>query len=126
LPTVHTAEQDAETKAFDSTATQRPFQSAYPIMPEHKDDLLNNGQPRPGGANYYLQLRIVAPLPFDNSTILPRLTVRHYENAQGQPGIGNTELISLIIPKGWNWGSGRTGRGPLVTAPGNENLACDE
>ena len=40
--------------------------------------------------------------------------------------MGNTELFALIIPRSWDWGTGRTGLGPLVTAPGNEKVARDE
>ncbi len=119
-------ESDAETKALDSTATQWSFQLAYQIMPDYFDDVLDNGQQRPEGATDYLQLRIVAPLPFDNFTILPRVTFRHYENAQGQSGIGNTEVFALFIPKSWDWGTGRTGIGPLITLPGDEDVAKDE
>jgi hypothetical protein len=119
------AEQDAESKALDSTATQWSYQFAYQTN-EWRSDTLDSGQPRPQGLTDYLQLRIVAPLPFESFTILPRLTMRHYENAQGQSGIGNTELFGLIIPKGWDWGSGRFGLGPLVTLPGNQNVARDE
>jgi hypothetical protein len=68
----------------------------------------------------------VAPLPFKHFTILPRLTLRHYENARGQDGIGNTELFGLVIPKSWDWGSGRTGLGPLVTFPGNSKVSRNE
>lgn len=53
-----------------------------------------------------LQVRLVAPLVFKNFTMLPRVTLRHYESAQGQSGIGNTELFALVIPKSWDWGSG--------------------
>jgi hypothetical protein len=119
------AEDDAETKALDSTATQWSFQTAYQVNPDYKNDLVN-GNPRPAGPTDYVQLRIVAPLPFENFTILPRLTVRHYENAKGQSGLGNTELFGLIIPKSWDWGSGRVGLGPLITAPGNKDVAKDE
>jgi len=118
--------QDDVSKAIDSTATQWSFQFAYQAMPQYKDDTLNNGQQRPAGLDNYFQARIVAPLVFDKFTILPRLTIRHYENAQGQSGFGNTELFGLIIPKGWDWGSGRGGIGPLITAPGDENVARDE
>jgi hypothetical protein len=74
----------------------------------------------------FLQLRIVAPLPLKNFTILPRLTLRHYENPQGESGIGNTEIFGLIVPNKWDWGSGRAGIGPLVTLPGDEEVAKDE
>jgi hypothetical protein len=125
LPT-YAQESDAETKALDSTATQWSFQLAYQTMPDYHDDILDTGLPRPAGATDYLQLRIVAPLPFDNFTILPRITLRHYENAQGESGIGNTEVFGLIIPKKWDWGTGRMGIGPLVTLPGDEKVAKDE
>jgi hypothetical protein len=120
------AEDDAETKALDSTATQWSFQLAYQANPDYHNDILSNGQPRPDGMTDYVQLRIVAPLPFDRITVLPRLTFRHYENPAGQSGLGNTELFALLIPKGWDWGSGRIGLGPLVTAPGNKDVARDE
>ena len=121
-----TGGQDAESKALDSTATQWSFQFAYQNMPDYFDDILDNGQPRRAGADDYLQVRIVAPVPLKKLTILPRLTLRHYENAQGQSGIGNTEIFALMIPKSWDWGTGRAGIGPLVTLPGNENVARDE
>jgi hypothetical protein len=125
LPT-YAQESDAETKALDSTATQWSFQLAYQIMPDYHDDILNSGQPRPEGPTDYLQLRILAPLPFDNFTILPRVTLRHYENPQGESGIGNTEVFALVIPKKWDWGTGRVGIGPLITLPGDEEVAKDE
>jgi hypothetical protein len=40
--------------------------------------------------------------------------------------MGNTELFVLIIPKALDWGTGRTGIGPLITMPGNENVARKE
>jgi hypothetical protein len=119
------AADDAETKALDSTATQWSFQLAYQVNPDYHDDIVN-GQPRLAGLTDFVQLRIVAPLPFKNFTILPRLTIRHYENAAKQSGFGNTELFGLIIPKSWDWGSGRVGLGPLITAPGSEKVAKDE
>ena len=94
-------ESDAETKALDSTATQWSFQLAYQTMPDYFDDILDSGQQRPAGPTDYIQLRIVAPLAYEKFTILPRVTLRHYENAQGQSGIGNTEIFGLIIPKKW-------------------------
>ena len=118
--------QDRESMALDSTATQWSFQLAYQVMPDYFDDTLDDGSTRPEGNTDYLQLRIVAPLPFDKLTILPRLTLRHYENAAGESGFGNTELFGLFIPKSWDWGSGRVGVGPLVTLPGDEEVARDE
>lgn len=116
----------AETKALDSTATQWSFQLAYQTMPDYHNDILSSGSPRPDGLTDYIQLRIVAPLAFEKFTILPRITLRHYENPQGESGIGNTEIFGLIIPKKWDWGTGRMGIGPLVTLPGDEEVARDE
>jgi hypothetical protein len=118
-------EQDDESKALDSTATQWSFQFAYQWMPDYHTDEVN-GETRPAGSDNYVQLRIVAPLVWESVTILPRLTIRHYENAQGQSGFGNTELFALIIPSALDWGTGRTGIGPLITAPGNPDVAKDE
>jgi hypothetical protein len=117
--------QDDVSKALDSTATQWSFQFAYQAMPDYKDDNVN-GQVRPEGSTDFVQFRIVAPLAFEKFTILPRLTFRHYENAQGDSGLGNTELFGLIIPKSWDWGSGRMGIGPLVTLPGDKKVSKDE
>ncbi|MCP4903201.1 MAG: hypothetical protein GY906_40080 [bacterium] len=125
LPQAAAEDQDAETKALDSTATQWSFQFAYQTMDYH-DDVLDNGHTRPAGLDNYVQMRIVAPFQFSSFTLLPRLTLRHYENAKGESGIGNTELFGLIIPKAWDWGSGRFGIGPLVTFPGNDKVAKDE
>jgi hypothetical protein len=118
-------EQSRESMAMDATATQWSFQGAYQWMPDYYDDIVN-GIPRPAGLGNYVQLRIVAPIPLKKLTILPRLTIRHYENAAGQSGFGNTELFALIIPKATDWGNGRAGIGPLVTMPGNPDVAKDE
>jgi hypothetical protein len=119
------AQQDDVSKALDSTATQWSFQFAWQGT-EWKDDLVS-GQPRRPGHDNFVQLRVVAPFVFEKFTLLPRLTFRHYENKQtGKSGIGNTELFGLIIPKKWDWGSGRMGLGPLVTLPGDEDVARDE
>ena len=120
------AEQDDVSKALDSTATQWSLQLAYQVMPDYHDDEISPGVTRPPGSTDYIQARLVAPLVFEKLTILPRLTLRHYENAQGQSGIGNTELFGLIIPKSWDWGSGRWGLGPLITLPGDKEVARDE
>ena len=126
-PLAQAEDEDAETKALDSTATQWSFQFAYQWMPSYHDDTLDNGEVRPAGLDDYVQLRIVAPIPLESLTILPRLTIRHYENANtGDSGLGNTELFGLIVPKSWDWGSGRVGLGPLVTLPGNDKVAKDE
>ena len=119
-------EQDAQTKALDSTATQWSFQLSYQNMPDYRSDTLEDGSTRAAGSTDYIQLRVMAPVPLGGFTILPRVTLRHYENAQGQSGLGNTEIFALIIPSPFDWGSGRFGVGPLVTLPGNENVARDE
>ena len=117
---------DAETKALDSTATQWSFQFAYQWM-DYKTDTLDNGQMRPAGLDNFVQFRVVAPIPLEKFTILPRLTMRHYENLNtGATGLGNTEIFGLIIPKSWDWGTGRAGIGPLITLPGSKKVAKDE
>lgn len=119
-------EQNAASKAMDATATQWSFQFAYQMMPDYYSDMVN-GAPRTPGLDNYAQLRIVAPIPLKSLTILPRLTLRHYEDvATGKSGMGNTELFALIIPKATDWGTGRAGIGPLVTFPGNKDVAKDE
>ena len=118
--------QDDVSKALDSTATQWSAQFAYQTMPDYHSDEISPGNPRPAGATDYLQVRILAPLVFEKFTVLPRVTLRHYENSQGQSGIGNTEMFGLIIPKSWDWGNGRMGIGPLITLPGDKEVARDE
>jgi len=119
-------EQSAASKAMDATATQWSFQLAYQSMPDYYDDLVNGVQRRPGLDNY-LQLRVVAPVPLKGLTILPRVTIRHYEDlSNGKTGFGNTEIFALIIPKATDWGSGRAGIGPLMTTPGSEGVSKDE
>ncbi len=120
------SEADRETAALDSTATQWSFQLAYQTMPDYHDDTLDDGTTRPAGLDDYVQLRIVAPIALNSMTILPRVTLRHYENANGDSGFGNTEIFALIIPKKWDWGSGRFGIGPLITTPGSTKVAKDE
>jgi len=118
--------QSRESAAMDATATQWSFQFAYQSMPQYYDDLVN-GEPRQPGLDNYVQLRVVAPIPLKSLTILPRLTLRHYEDVStGKSGLGNTELFALIIPKATDWGTGRAGIGPLVTLPGNPDVAKDE
>ncbi len=127
-PTEQPAEsagQDDVSKAIDSTATQWSFQFAWQ-QTDWKTDMVD-GKPRPEGLDNFAQLRVVAPFAFENFTLLPRLTLRHYENVNnGETGLGNTEVFGLIIPKSWDWGSGRFGIGPLVTLPGDEEVARDE
>jgi hypothetical protein len=119
-------EQSRESMAVDATASQWSFQFAYQWMPDYYDDILSDGTTRPAGMDNYAQLRIVAPIPLKKLTILPRLTIRHYEAPTGKSGFGNTELFALMIPNVTNWGTGRAGIGPLVTAPGNPDVSKDE
>lgn len=119
-------QQDAGSKALDATATQWSFQLAYQFMPDYYTDMVN-GMPRRQGLDNFIQLRVVAPIPLKSLTILPRLTIRHYEDVNtGNTGLGNTEIFALIIPKATDWGTGRAGIGPLVTLPGNKDVAKDE
>ena len=118
--------QSRESMAVDATASQWSFQFAYQWMPDYYDDILSDGSTRPGGMDNYAQLRVVAPIALKKLTILPRLTFRHYEAPSGKSGFGNTELFALIIPKVTDWGTGRAGIGPLVTAPGNPDVSKDE
>ena len=120
------AGQNAQTKALDSTASQWSFQLSYQNMPDYHQDTLDDGQTRAAGSNDFIQFRVVAPLGFKTFTVLPRVTLRHYENAQGQSGMGNTEIFALIIPRKFDWGTGRFGAGPLVTVPGSKKVARDE
>jgi hypothetical protein len=118
--------QSRESMAVDATATQWSFQLGYQWMPQYYSDMVN-GEPRPKGLDNYAQLRIVAPIPTKALTILPRLTVRHYEDVEkGKSGFGNTELFALIVPMFSDWGTGRAGIGPLVTLPGDPNVAKKE
>jgi hypothetical protein len=121
-------EQSRASAAMDATATQWSFQVAYQSMPDYYDDLIGDPQqPRQPGLDNYLQVRVMAPIPLKKVTILPRLTIRHYEDvSNGKSGLGNTELFALIIPKAMDWGTGRVGIGPMVTLPGNPDVAKDE
>jgi hypothetical protein len=105
-------EQSRESMAVDATASQWSFQFAYQWMPDYYDDILSDGSTRPAGMDDYAQLRVVAPISMKKLTILPRLTIRHYEAPSGKSGFGNTELFGLIIPKATDWGTGRAGIGP--------------
>ncbi len=118
--------QDRESMAMDSTASQWSFQTAYQTM-SYYEDTLDDGSTRPQGLDNYVQLRVVTPMSFEKFTLLPRLTFRHYEKLEtGESGLGNTEIFGLIVPKPWDWGTGRVGIGPLVTLPGNPDVSRDE
>jgi hypothetical protein len=118
-------EQDDVSKALDSTATQWSFQFAWQGTEWKESGPSVN--PRPLGHDNFFQARFVMPFVFESFTLLPRFTLRHYENKNtGKSGIGNSELFGLIVPKKWDWGTGRVGLGPLVTLPGDEDVAKDE
>jgi len=74
------SQQSRDSQAMDATATQWSFQLAYQWMPDYYQDMINDTTTRPLGLDNYLQLRIVAPVPLKGLTILPRLTLRHYED----------------------------------------------
>lgn len=126
LNTFADSQEDRETMALDASATQWSFQFAYQTMPDYYQDVMSNGQIRPKGMDDYYQLRIMAPVEFEEYTILPRLTFRHYKNPKGETGFGNSEIFALVVPKSWDWGSGRFGIGPLITTPGDKEVARDE
>jgi hypothetical protein len=120
------SQQSRASQAMDATATQWSFQLAYQAMPSYHNDVVNGSQ-RPSGLDNYVQLRVVSPILLKKMTLLPRLTMRHYEVVDTKKsGIGNTELFTLIIPKATDWGTGRAGIGPLITMPGNKDVAKDE
>ena len=123
---VEVEDENRESMALDATATQWSFQLAYQWMPTYYSDKINDSTMRPAGMNNYIQLRVVAPIPLRVLTLLPRLTIRHYENPKGEYGFGNTELFILVIPKFMDWGSGRAGIGPLMTFQGNIKVSKSE
>lgn len=98
-PADEISDEDRETMALDSTATQWSFQFAYQTMPDYYDDVLDNGETRPEGATDYIQLRIVAPIPLKGFTILPRLTLRHYENAKGELYVNGAKVDEVMMPE---------------------------
>ena len=55
-------EQDAQSKALDSTATQWSFQLSYQNMPDYYQDTLDDGSTRAAGSTDYIQLRAVVPI----------------------------------------------------------------
>ena len=118
-------EQDSESKALDSTATQWSFQFAWQQTElENRHGQRSAPAARPG---QFCPVAYRGAVLFEKFTLLPRLTLRHYENVNnGDNGLGNTELFGLIVPKKWDWGTGRVGIGPLVTFPGNDKVAKDE
>ena len=95
---------------MDATATQWSFQLAYQSMPDYYDDLVN-GAPRRPGLDNYLQLRVVAPVPLKGLTILPRVTLRHYEDlSNGKTGLGKYRDFCIDYSQSsTDWGTGGPG-----------------
>jgi hypothetical protein len=106
-------EQSRESAAVDPTAAQWSFQLAYEGQFDYKDQ-----EVRGEGNKGFLQFRLVAPLPADESfpiTLLPRLTARLVQNSQDEFGFGQSDLFVLGIIN--QWASGRWGLGPQINFP---------
>jgi len=70
---------------------------------------------RPAGSRRFIQFRFVAPIPARKISILPRLTIRVSESADGTWGLSPTDIFALIVPV--DWGTGRFGIGPDIVTP---------
>jgi hypothetical protein len=120
---VTTAEagQSRESMANDATASQWTFQVAYEVR-DWRDDEIAPGVTRPGGNKNMWQFRLVAPLDKKKThlpwPLLPRLTFRNNEAADGSSGAGDAELFVLAILK--EWSTGRFGLGPQVNFPADD------
>lgn len=100
--------QSRESMAVDSTAAQWSLQWAY------QGNLRYYGS-RPTGDRRFFQFRLVAPIPARKVSILPRLTIRVSESADGTWGLSPTDIFALIVPV--DWGTGRFGIGPDIVTP---------
>ncbi|MGF1466696.1 MAG: hypothetical protein ACFCGT_11235 [Sandaracinaceae bacterium] len=109
--------QSRESMAVDTTASQWSFQFAFQGFPEYREGTLDDGTQRPEGRRNFSQLRIVAPIVLPRVTVLPRLTVRLAESATGSLGLNPTDLFALVIPRAFEWSSGRAGFGPNILFP---------
>jgi hypothetical protein len=111
-------EQSRASAAVDPTAAQWSFQLAYEGHYDYQDvDIRGEG---PKG---FLQFRLVAPMPADESfpvTLLPRLTARLVQNSQDEFGFGQSDLFVLGILN--QWSSGRWGLGPQINFPSQEGF----
>jgi hypothetical protein len=115
--------QSRESAAVDPTAAQWSYQFAYEGFYNYKDDLLDNEMPRPPGDKGFIQFRLVAPIPKTGKipiTMLPRLTLRYKQNANGDWGFGGNDLFILGIVN--QWASGRWGIGPQINFPSQEGF----
>ena len=111
-------EQSRESAAVDPTAAQWSFQLAYEGNYDYRDvDIRGEGN------KGFLQFRLVAPMPADESfpiTLLPRLTARLVQNSQDEFGFGQSDLFILGITN--QWASGRAGLGPQINFPSQEGF----
>jgi hypothetical protein len=110
--------QSRESAAVDPTAAQWSFQFAGETFFGYKSDMLNSGMMRPEGRQNFLQFRLVAPITKSEKfpiTLLPRLTFRYEQNAEGNWNVGGSDLFVLGILN--DWGSGRWGIGPQINFP---------
>jgi hypothetical protein len=111
-------EQSRESMAVDATAAQWSFQLAYEGKHDYKTDSLDSGGYRPEGEKGFLQFRLVAPISKSESwplTLLPRLTLKLVQSAEGNYGLGSSDVFALIILN--QWASGRWGIGPQINFP---------
>ncbi len=100
--------QSRESMSVDSTAAQWSLQWAYQGNPRYYGS-------RPAGDRRFFQFRFVAPIPAGKISILPRLTIRLSESADGTWGLSPTDIFALIVPV--EWGTGRFGIGPDIVTP---------
>lgn len=113
---MHAQEQSRESAAVDPTAAQWSFQLAYEGKYDYQEPEI-----RGKGDKGFLQFRLVAPMPADESfpiTLLPRLTARMVQNSAGDYGFGQSDLFVLGIAK--QWATGRWGFGPQINFPAAE------
>ena len=115
-------EQSRESMAVDATATQWSYQFAYEGFWNYKTDEIEPGVTRPEGRKGFFQFRWVAPIPKSDKmpiTLLPRLTLRVQQAADGDFGFGASDIFILGIIN--QWSSGRWGIGPQINFPAQES-----
>jgi hypothetical protein len=106
-------EQSRESMAVDATAAQWSYQFAYEGFFDY-----DTSKGRPEGNQGFVQFRLVAPIAKSESmpvTLLPRLTLRLVQNANGDTGFGSSDLFALAILN--EWATGRWGIGPQINFP---------
>ena len=119
--TLFSQEEDAqsrESQAMDATATQWSFQLAYQLMPDYYSDDVN-GAARAPGLDNYLQIRIVAPIPFkryyDTSPLnfSPLRRFIKWKNRYWEYRtlcFDNSKFHQLGLRQGWYWSIGYLSR----------------